>query len=227
VLWSVPAKTAARADYLGSLSSKTVIAGGVEEYRLADPPAAGSARAVVTAYAVKGGAVQWTWKAPAATTAHVVGTDGSRVVVATRTGSQSALIGLDADGKQVWRSPQRGVTFESTLRDGVVLVRDGQTLAGYDVSTGKVRWQKPIPPKPTYFPYGFTLDQMPSLDADHVLLPTTTALRILDLATGKDVAYPLPTDGINTTYWPYQLLVTGTSVGVITNTGAILTNRGS
>ena len=86
-------------------------------------------------------------------------------------------------------------------------------------------WQRAIPTKATFFPYGFTLDQMPSLDADHVLMPTTTALWILDVRTGTDVAYPLPTDGINTTYWPYQLVVTPNLLGVVTNTGAILAAR--
>ena len=31
---------------------------------------------------------------------------------------------------------------------------------------------------------------------------------------------PLPTDGINTTYWPYQVAVTDRLIAVATNTGA-------
>ncbi|MCW2786784.1 MAG: hypothetical protein JWP74_3301 [Marmoricola sp.] len=225
VLWSVPAKSAARADFLGTLNATTVIAGGVEEYRLAQPPPDRSGGAVVTAYAVKNGSTVWTWKVPKATIAHVVGVSGTRVVISVRTGAQSALIALDQHGKEVWRRPQHGPAVEATLRSDVAIVHSGNGLAGYDVRTGRVLWSRPIPTEPTYFPYGFTLDQMPSLDADHLLVPTTTALRILDVHTGTDVGYPLPTDGINTTYWPYQLLVTPDQLGVVTDTGAIVATR--
>ena len=48
---------------------------------------------------------------------------------------------------------------------------------------------------------------MPLLDDDHVLIGGTTALHTLDLDTGAITSAPLPTDGINTTYWPYQVAV--------------------
>ncbi len=225
VLWSVDGQGTARADFLGSLDSATVVSGGVEEYRLANPQPTTSGGAVVTAFAVKDGSTAWTWKVPRATVAHVVGIAGDRVVITERTGNQLSLLALDGHGHGVWRRTQSGPTLESTLRSDVVIVRSSTSLTGYDARTGAQLWQHPIPTKATYFPYGFTLDQMPSLDADHVLMPTTTALRILDVRTGTDVAYPLPTDGINTTYWPYQLMVTRDLLGVVTNTGAILTAR--
>jgi hypothetical protein len=225
VLWSVAGRGIARADFLGALDRTTVVAGGVEEYQLADAPPAGSGGAVVTAYSVGDGSTRWSWKVPRATVAHVVGVTGDRVVVATRTEAGLALIGLDAHGKEVWRRPQAGPAFESTLRSGVVIVRSAQGLAGYDARTGTSLWLHPIPTRATYFPYGFTLDQMPSLDANHLLMPTTTALRITDVHTGTDVAFPLPTDGINTTYWPYQLVVTPRLLGIVTNTGAVVAMR--
>lgn len=233
VTWSVSAKNAARADYLGPLDAKTVIAGGVEEYRLAEPPPTGPGGAAVAAYAVGDGKEQWSWKVPKATIVHVVGVEpgtgaeGDRVIIAMRSGMTPALVALDAKGKQVWSRPQPGsLSFESTLRSGVVMVHDVTTLTGYDARTGQRLWTRPVPTRPTYFPYGFTLDQMPSLDADHVLMPTTTALQVLDVRTGKDVAYPLPTDGVNTTYWPYQLVVTDKLFAIVTNTGGLVVGRG-
>ncbi len=225
VLWSVSGDDTARADFLGALDNATVVAGGVEEFRLASPPPASRGGAAVAAFAVKDGSTAWSWKVPSATLAHVVGLAGDRVVITERTGVRRSLLALDGHGREVWRLAQPGPTLESTLRAGVVIVRSAVSVTGYDARTGRQLWTHPIPTRITYFPYGFTLDQMPSLDAEHVLVPTTTALRILDVLTGTEVAYPLPTDGINTTYWPYQLLVTPNLLGVVTNTGAILTAR--
>ena len=36
---------------------------------------------------------------------------------------------------------------------------------------------------------------------------------------------PLPKDGINTTYWPYQLAVSAGLIAVATNTGAVVVRR--
>jgi hypothetical protein len=66
---------------------------------------------------------------------------------------------------------------------------------------------------------------MPSLDEDHVLVPTTSALVVLDVHDGSQVSYALPTDGISTTYWPYQLAVTQDAIGVVTNTGGVVARR--
>jgi hypothetical protein len=35
----------------------------------------------------------------------------------------------------------------------------------------------------------------------------------------------LPTDGVSTTYWPYQLAVSGGLIAVATNTGAVVVRR--
>jgi hypothetical protein len=56
-------------------------------------------------------------------------------------------------------------------------------------------------------------------------MPTTTDLVVLDVRNGSQEEYPLPVDGINTTYWPYQLAVTGDAIGVVTNTGAVVARR--
>jgi hypothetical protein len=83
-----------------------------------------------------------------------------------------------------------------------------------------------MPSRPQFLPYGFSLASVPLLDADHALIGTTTALRVLDLRTGSTAEHaPLPTDGINTTYWPYQVVVTDRLVGVATNTGAVVLRR--
>ena len=58
-----------------------------------------------------------------------------------------------------------------------------------------------------------------------MLVPTTTALVALDVRDGNQVGYPLPVDGVSTTYWPYQLLATPDLLGVVTNTGAVVTRR--
>jgi hypothetical protein len=107
-----------------------------------------------------------------------------------------------------------------------VLVRGSTTLAAYDVASGRRVWQRPVPQQPQFFPYGYTLDSAPLLDADRLLLGTTTALRVLDVRSGAMRAYPLPTDGINTTYWPYQLAVSPRAVAVATNTGTVVLHRG-
>ena len=82
-----------------------------------------------------------------------------------------------------------------------------------------------MPARPQFLPYGFELDSVPLLDADHVLIGGTTALHTLDLRTGAMTSAALPTDGINTTYWPYQLAVTDRLIAVATNTGAVVVRR--
>jgi outer membrane protein assembly factor BamB len=107
-----------------------------------------------------------------------------------------------------------------------VLVRSGDRWSAYDARTGALRWRRTMPGRTQFLPYGFTLGSVPLLDADHVLLGTTTALRVLDLRDGSmPEQAPLPTDGINTTYWPYQVVVTDRLVGVATNTGAVVLRR--
>lgn len=222
--WSESLEGVGRGDYLGPLDDQSFVLGGVEEHRLVEPPAEGSSD--ISAFANEDGRRSWTWSGPAGTVAHVVGVSNGSVLLVTVASGRSALKALAADGTEMWSVEPRDNAFQSTLRGDVVLMRSQVGLDGYDAATGKQLWHLDIPTEPTYFPYGFTLSQMPSLDETHVLMPTTTALRILDVTTGQSTAqYPLPTDGINTTYWPYQLAVSPGLIGVVTNTGGVVADR--
>ncbi|RYD66695.1 MAG: hypothetical protein EOP58_04925 [Sphingomonadales bacterium] len=64
------------------------------------------------------------------------------------------------------------------------------------------------------------------LDADHLLLGATDALVKLRLRDGQRERWALPTDGINTTYWPYRVALSGSTLAVATNTGAVLVGPG-
>ena len=118
------------------------------------------------------------------------------------------LRAINEDGNQEWYAvPARGEYFDAALRAGRVLVRAGNRWSAYAVEGGHRLWTRTMPDKPQFLPYGFELDSVPLLDDDHVLIGGTTALHTLDLDTGEMTSAPLPTDGINTTYWPYQLAV--------------------
>lgn len=215
-----------RAAYLGALSSEVAVAGGVEAFRLAeqaDPEAVGDA---VTAFSVEDGRAVWSWDPGAGSAASVVGVGDGRVVAVVRSAAGVELVALDdEDGSVLWQVRTRGGAFDASLRGSVVLTKSPAGLVAYDARSGDERWRFPTPTDRTYFPYGFTLTQMPSLDTNHVLVPTTTSLQVLDLATGDAVEQSLPTDGVSTTYWPYQLLVTEDLIGVITNTGGVFARR--
>ncbi|MFL6155289.1 MAG: PQQ-binding-like beta-propeller repeat protein [Marmoricola sp.] len=223
--WQRDVAGADRADFLGPVPGHLFVVGGTEEYRLAqaDPKAPGGP--VVSAYTTGHGATRWSWSVPAGTVAHVVGLDYDRPVVMVRTATGTELVGLSSTGTEQWRTPLRAGSYQATLRGSVVLTRSAGGLNAYDSSTGKRLWRRAVPTDRTYFPYGFTLDQMPSLDQTHLLVPTTTDLQVLDLLTGRSRTYPLPVDGLSTTYWPYQLLVTEHLLGVVTNTGGIVADR--
>jgi hypothetical protein len=214
-----------RADYLGPLTDGLVLVGGTEEFRLADQAPAAKAGPAITALDVSDGSPVWTWDAEADTLVHVVGVSDGRVVAVRRGADGVRLFALSESGSVDWTIEPQDAAFESTLRDGVVVMKSASALYGYDAATGALRWKEKVPTDHTYFPYGFTLGQMPSLDDTHVLVPTTTGLVVLDVHDGSQVGYPLPVDGINTTYWPYQLLVTPDLLGVVTNTGAVVARR--
>ncbi len=213
-----------RADYLGEIGD-VLLAGGAEEYQLGDLDPNSDERPVLAGLDPGNGKEQWTYDAPAGGRVHVVGTTGERVVLVQRAGSETQLVALDADGEQQWEVATPGASFEATLRGEVVLLDAGSALFAYDAESGEQLWTKPIPTDRTFFPYGFTLDQMPSLDETHVLMPTTTDLRILDVEVGSEQVFAMPTDGVSTTYWPYQLMATPDLIGVVTNTGAVLVRR--
>jgi outer membrane protein assembly factor BamB len=223
--WDRSLSAAGRADFLGQLTDHTALVGGIEEPALIDARPTGSGP-VLTAFDTTDGETAWTWSPGADAVAHVVGVADGRVIVMARVGAGYELVALDdEDGSELWRVPTKAAAHEATLRGDLVVTKSPAGLDGYDAGSGALRWRLPTPSDRTYFPYGFTLGQMPSLDADHVLLPRTEALGVLDLRTGRQVDYPLPTDGVSTTYWPYQLLVTDQLLGVLTNTGAVVARR--
>jgi hypothetical protein len=214
-----------RADYLGPLTDELVLAGGTEEYRLAEQAPDTKAGPVLAALRASDGHAAWTWSAGAGSVVHVVGVDDGRTIAVERGAGGVRLFALSDTGDELWSTQPQDAAFESTLRDGVVVMKSAAALSGYDDKTGELLWTKKVPTDRTYFPYGFTLGQMPSLDDAHVLVPTTAALAVLDVHDGTQTDYPLPVDGINTTYWPYQLLATSDLLGVVTNTGAVVTRR--
>jgi hypothetical protein len=213
-----------RADYLGPLSADLLVVGGSAEYRLADQPQTKGGPVISAVHAATGRRA-WSWDAEPGSTAHVVGVAGGLVVVVERGPGGVRMFALDDGGTERWSVSPSDAAYETALRGGVVLTKSAAALHGYDASTGNLLWTTRVPTDRTYFPYGFTLSQMPSLDEDHVLVPTTSALVVLDVHDGSQVSYPLPTDGISTTYWPYQLLVTADLLGVVTNTGAVVARR--
>jgi outer membrane protein assembly factor BamB len=224
-VWSRSYAGVARADYLGPLGDDLVVAGGSEEFRLAEQSSDAKGGPTITAIEAADGSPAWTWSADKGAVAHIVGVDSGLVVVVERGAGGMRMLALSGDGEEQWSVPPEDAAFEATLRDGVVVMKSAGALYGYDARDGEKLWKEPVPTDRTYFPYGFTLGQMPSLDADHVLLPTTTSLEVLDVHDGSRVSYALPVDGINTTYWPYQLLATDQLLGVVTNTGAVVAQR--
>lgn len=218
-------------DFLGDLGGGTLVAGGVPAWRLADPSwlARQPDRTSLAGVSARTGALRWTWQSSAGSAVHVLGADPAtgRVVVMSWGSGGAQVFALDRTGDLVWSvEPFAGFHLDATLRSaagaGWVLVRGHDRLAAYDEATGRRLWQRRTPVQPQFFPYGFELDSVPFLDGSHVLLPTTTAVRSLDLDTGAMSSYPLPTDGVSTTYWPYQLAVTAREVAVVTNTGAVV-----
>ena len=223
--WSRSYDTVGRADFVGPLSGDLVLVGGMEEFRLADQAPASKAGPVVTAVDATDGRAAWSWDAAADSVAHVVGTDGARAIVVERGPGGVRLLALSDAGEELWSVQPEDAAYEATLRGGVVVMKSRSALSAYDDTTGRLLWTKTVPTDRTYFPYGFTLGQMPSLDDTHVLVPTTTDLVTLDVRDGTQVSHPLPVDGISTTYWPYQLMATPDLLGVVTNTGGVVARR--
>lgn len=219
-------------DFLGPLDDHLLLTGGREQFRLFDPGsmARRPAGVALAAIAARDGHTVWTSKAPAGSDLHVLGTDpgsGTAVVAEWSTRTRAARItALDSAGHRRWSVlPARGAVFDATLRSGRILVRVGSRWSAYDISDGRRLWSKVFPDRPQFLPYGFELDSIPLLDAQHALIGGTTALHTLDLDTGTITSAALPTNGINTTYWPYQLAVSSRLIAVATNTGAVVVRR--
>jgi outer membrane protein assembly factor BamB len=224
-VWSRSYGSVGRADFLGPLTGGLVLAGGTEDYRLAEQAPQSDGGPVITAVDTGDGDAAWTWRADPDSLVHVVGVDDGRVIAVERSPDGLRLFSLSEKGDELWSTAPEDAAYEATLRNGTVLMKSAGALYGYDAFSGTLRWEKKVPTDHTYFPYGFTLAQMPSLDADHVLMPTTTDLVVLDVHDGSQEAYPLPEDGINTTYWPYQLAVSDHLIAVATNTAAVVVRR--
>ncbi|MBV9831352.1 MAG: PQQ-binding-like beta-propeller repeat protein [Marmoricola sp.] len=221
---------AEKGDFLGLAGEGLLVAGGRPAYELADPHALrGSASRIV---ALDLGSGRTVWQTPELQDAgsHVVGTDAGRTVVLQRTAADGTeeLVTYDEQGAVAWSVlPDLAPPLDATLRSGRVLVRQGNRFAAYDDRTGHELWTRTLPSRPQLLPYGFQLDDQPLLDDEHLLVGTTTGLRELDLRTGAFPATaPLPTDGINTTFWPYGVVVSPGLIGVATNTSAVVMRRG-
>jgi outer membrane protein assembly factor BamB len=219
-------------DFLGDLGDGTLLTGGRAQFELFDAADLGDRKegAALVLLSAKDGATRWTRREPAGADVHVVGTDpdsGVAVVQEWSSGSRSArLLAVDRDGEDVWSAtPSPGKPFDAALRAGRVLVRSGDDWSAYDLGDGHRLWKRRVPARPQFLPYGFELEDVPLLDADHVLIGGTTALHTLDLRTGSMTSAALPTDGINTTYWPYQVAVSADLIAVATNTGAVVVRR--
>jgi outer membrane protein assembly factor BamB len=230
-LWDRTLDTGA-GDFLGELGDDTLLMGGRDQFAVSDPEQteelpAGPSLALVSAIS---GKTLWSRRSPAGSDEHVVGTDpgtGTFVVQEwnDRTGT-TRLVARDRDGARVWSAvPARGSAFDATLRSATVLVRAGNRWAAYDIADGRRLWTRVVPNLPQFLPYGFELDSVPMLDERRALIGGTTALHTLDLRTGEMDPARLPTDGVNTTYWPYQLAVSPRLIAVATNTGAVLVRR--
>ncbi|MCW2828365.1 MAG: hypothetical protein JWQ67_1981 [Marmoricola sp.] len=222
--------TADEGDFLGSLGDGVLLAGGSAHETLVEPGAPGqpAAGAALVALSAADGEQRWTRSVSRGSGVHVIGTDPDAgiAVVEERTGATGRLVALDRSGHEIWSvTPTAPGIFDATVRAGRVLVRSGNRWSAYGLGDGRRVWQRSVPREPQFLPYGFELGNVPLLDTDHALVGGTTALHTLDLRTGAMIPAALPTDGINTTYWPYQVAVSPGLIAVATNTGAAVVRR--
>jgi outer membrane protein assembly factor BamB len=230
--WASTVSGIDRGDFVGDLGRDVGVAGGQPAYLLTQGAAAPVGDSLIGFDEATGHRL-WSY-APQGVAVHVVGADSAAGLVIVQQGSAAAgfgLVALDRNGQRVWASrPAGGAVADPALRADVIVVKTSRALLGVDARTGRRLWRTAYPgpgdsKQEQVFPYGFQIGAQPMLDADHMLLGSTAALRVLDLRTGTMVAYPLPTDGINTTFWPYQLAVTGDLIVMMTNIGAVAVER--
>lgn len=225
IRWQANLPSVDRVDFLGSWGELLVL-GGREDHHLASGEHPAPRGPSVTAVAAATGELAWRYQPRDDALVHVVGVARDRLVLLERTPAGAVrLVGLRPDGRRQWVHRLDPTALQTALRGGVVLLKTRTHYVGRDAVSGRSLWRWEIPTDRTFTPYGFTLTQMPALDERRVVMPTTTDLRVLDVRTGRTESYPLPRDGINTTYWPYQLLATDALVGVVTNTGAVVMER--
>lgn len=224
--WKRRLATIDQGDFVGDLGNGVGLAGGRAAYQL--DPAVGDAPpapkgAGLQAFEESTGKPMWTYGTGGAF--HVVGADPSTgTVVVQQDKPTPQLTALDRSGHVLW-TYATSANADAGLFGGMVLVKSGNTITGLTESAGNRAWHTSYPGQPQFFPYGFELDSQPMLDAGHLLIGATSALVRLDVRTGATRSWPLPTDGINTTYWPYQLAVTPKLIVVATNTAAVAIRR--
>jgi hypothetical protein len=200
-----------------------VVVGGRSAAELGDPSVPAPAGAALTALDPATGQTRWTWGG--GQQVHVLGAADGDVVLAAVAAGGRRIVAVDGNGHARWSVPAPVGTTDLALRGPVVVARTPTALVGLDATSGRERWRVGYSDHPQFFPYGFDLESQPMLDARHLLLGTTAAVRTLDLTTGQMASHPLPSDGINTTYWPYQLAVSGDLLAVVTNTGTVVLRR--
>lgn len=226
--WSRTLDGIDRGDFLGDLGGGVGVAGGRPTHQLGDPNAPKASGAALTGFDEKTGHRLWSWGT--GQQVHVIGaSSGLLLIEQFDAAGRLELIALDGEGHQVWSTQApAGTGADGRLADGVLVLRTATRFVGIDGGTGHPLWRTPYPPLPhqgQVFPYGFELSSQPMIDTRHLLLGTTTALRTLDVHTGRLASYRLPTDGINTSFWPYQLAVTDDLLVVATNIGAVAVRR--
>lgn len=218
-----------RGDFLGDLGDGVGVAGGRPSYELGDADVSAPSGPALRGFDEATGRPGWAWGD--GLEVHVVGVSAGRLLLEQADGTALRLVALDRRGRQVWTTPApAGTNADVALAGGMLVLRTDRGLEGIDPTTGRRAWRTPYPSVGhgtggQLFPYGFALDAQPMIDAHHLLLGTTTALRTLDTRTGRLRSYALPIDGINTSFWPYQLTVAGNLLVVATNIGAVAVRR--
>ena len=218
-------------DFLGDMGDETLLVGGREQFRLFDPESLSNrpeGPALVLVSAKDGDD-------------HLDETSSRRLRRARprhRPGDPQGIRPGDRRGRadptdRAGREGRRGLVEDA--RPGDHVRRDpavradprarGQPVVGVRRGGGAAAVDPAVPERPQFLPYGFELDSVPLLDADHALIGGTTALHTLDLRNGTMTSARLPTDGISTTYWPYEVVVSPGLIGVATNTGAVVVRR--
>lgn len=213
-----------RADSVTQVGSLLMVGGRANHLLTAPDPQMAAPRsdaAVLTAFDGTSMKVRWQWGR--GLTAHVLGAANGQVLVEVARDGRLGLVALDRDGQQRWAvALPEGTTADMALRASmrIVIIRSAHTISGYDARNGARRWTRTLAPA-SDFPYGFDLETQASV-AGHLLLATTSALVSIDPTTGLLASYALPTDGSATTFWPYEVTISGGSAIVETNTGAVL-----
>jgi hypothetical protein len=213
-------------DSIVIINDEVAVVGGLAYGAAFNPEQLGTTtRPTLQGINVADGSREWTWTSKDAGALRVLGPDGDAVLVAVVSSERIRISRVDQLGRshELFDLPARDL--QATIRDGVLVTRESQQLVGRTAATGEVLWKSRIPTKPQFFPYGYDLASAPALGSSELLLGTTDALVTLQVHTGERESWALPTDGINTTYWPYQLAVTGDGhlTGVVTNSGAVIT----